>query len=143
MRIKLDKNAHVLVRAHADDAGLDIFSPAEYNISPGGYCVIDTGVHVQIPVACCGILKSKSGLSVKEQIHTVDGVIDCGYTGSIVVKLHNGDRYKYAHIKAGQKITQLLIIPCLSPVVEIVENVDDLYQCDTDRGDSGFGSTGE
>lgn len=56
------------------------------------------------------MLKSKSGLNVWHGI-TSDGVIDEGYTGSIMVKLCNhGDKpYK---IERGDKITQLVVVPC-------------------------------
>ena len=94
MRVVLDKNAFVPERAHEYDAGLDIKTPVP--IVVGGYspcygngtAIIKTGVHVEIPVGYVGMLKSKSGLNVKNSI-TGEGVIDCGYTGEIVVKLYN------------------------------------------------------
>lgn len=137
MKIMLDERAFPPVRGHEADAGLDLRSPYAVSIPPGGYCVIDTGVYVGIPAGYCGILKSKSGLSTKENIHTVDGVIDSGYTGSIVAKLHNGNRYRPAFIDAGQKITQLVVVPVVTEEIEIVSSLD--Y---TERGSGGFGSTG-
>ena len=137
MKIMLDERAFPPVRGHEADAGLDLRSPYAVSIPPGGYCVIDTGVHVGIPAGYCGILKSKSGLSTKENIHTVDGVIDSGYTGSIVAKLHNGNRYRPAFIDAGQKITQLVVVPVVTEEIEIVSSLGD-----SERGSDGFGSTG-
>ena len=67
---------------------------------------------------------------------TADGVIDAHYTGSIAVKLYNHTPDNY-RIKAGDKIAQLVILPCLLPELEIVDSLED-----TDRGDGGFGSTG-
>jgi dUTP pyrophosphatase len=81
------------------------------------------------------MLKSKSGLNVNHGI-TSEGVIDVGYTGSIVVKLYNqsGDDYT---VHAGDKITQLVILPILTPELELVDDLES-----TERGNGGFGSTG-
>lgn len=67
MKVKLDDGAFMPERAHFTDAGLDLFSPADYTIYGygGKSVVIDTGVHVQLPHGTVGMLKSKSGLNVK------------------------------------------------------------------------------
>ena len=146
MKIMLDKGAKMPTRAHPYDAGLDLYAPKEVLI-PGteinpftydvdiGSATIDTGVHVEIPEGYTGFIKSKSGLNVKYGL-TADGVIDAHYTGSIAVKLYNHTPDNY-RIKAGDKIAQLVILPCLLPELEIVDSLED-----TDRGDGGFGSTG-
>ena len=59
-----------------------------------------------------------------------------GYTGSIVVKLYNHSGYDY-RVKAGDKITQLVILPILTPTPYLVDSLEE-----TDRGDNGFGSSG-
>jgi dUTP pyrophosphatase len=82
-----------------------------------------------------GFLKSKSGLNVKHGIVS-EGVIDVGYTGSIVVKLYNHSDKDY-YVEAGDKISQLVILPILTPSLDLVDTLDD-----TDRGDNGFGSSG-
>lgn len=129
------------VRAHRDDAGLDILTPKDVLIGRGKSEVINTGVHVEIPHGCVGLLMSKSGLNVKHGI-TSEGVIDCGYTGSIVAKLYNhGDKDVY--LEAGDKITQLLIVPVdYLYELEEVDSTDEFYDGETERGDNGFGSTG-
>lgn len=82
------------------------------------------------------MLKSKSGLNVRDDL-TSEGVIDSGYTGSIVVKLYNhGDKSKF--IRAGEKISQLVIMPIITPELELVQFLEE-----TERGDNGFGSTGK
>ena len=92
MKIMLDEGAKMPTRAHPYDAGLDLYAPegdGSYCINAcGGSCTIDTGVHVQIPEGCVGLVKSKSGLNVKHGL-TCTGVIDSHYTGSITVKLYN------------------------------------------------------
>lgn len=136
MKIKLDSGAYVPERAHEADAGLDLRSPDNYLIPARGSAVIDTGVHVDIPVGYTGFLKSKSGLNVKYGI-TSEGVIDSGYSGAIIAKLYNNTDEDYA-VSKGDKITQLVILPCLLPSVNIVDDFEG-----GERGTSGFGSTGK
>ena len=138
MRIKLDEGAILPSRAHPTDAGLDLYSRETKTVPARYYETFDTGVHIELPQGTVGMLKSKSGLNVKHHI-TSEGVIDVGYTGSIVVKLFNHG-YKSYTVKAGDKITQLVIMPYLAPDKDGIEIVDDLGE--TDRGDNGFGSSG-
>ena len=135
MKVKVDKGCYIPERAHEDDAGLDLRTPHEVFIPAGSSAVIDTGVHMQIPVGMVGMLKSKSGLNVKYGI-TSEGVIDAGYTGSIVAKLYNNGS-KGVKLDAGSKITQIVIMPIAKLPIEIVEHLDD-----SERGDNGFGSSG-
>ena len=135
MKVKLDDFAFIPERAHNTDAGLDLKSPVCIEIPPRCSAVIDTGVHVDLPIGTVGFLKSKSGLNVNHDI-TSDGVIDVGYTGSIKVKLYNHGIIPYQVLR-GDKITQLVVFECHFPDVEIVEELDN-----TERGNKGFGSTG-
>ena len=82
------------------------------------------------------MLKSKSGLNCKHGLVS-EGVIDAGYTGSIVVKLYNHGASTYT-VKAGEKISQLVILPIITPEPEVVDSL-----ADTERGTGGFGSTGK
>lgn len=135
MKVVLDEGAKMPTRAHEWDAGLDIYA-REAQIVPAKDCAkFDTGVHVEIPRGCVGFLKSKSGLNINHGIVS-EGVIDSGYTGSIVVKLYNHSGYDYK-VEAGDKISQLVILPILLPDPEQVESLDE-----TERGNGGFGSTG-
>lgn len=148
MKIKLDPGAYMPERAHADyqarnrvrvltDAGLDIKSPKDCIIPAHDSATIYTGVHViKLPPNTAGLLVSKSELNMRYNI-TSTGLIDEGYNGEIVVKLHNHGGLPY-FVAKGDKITQLVVIPVL---YEAVELVDDLQQ-DSERGDKGFGSTG-
>lgn len=136
MKIKLDKGAFIPVRAHGTDAGADLRSPIKTVVPAMGSRVIDTGVHIQLPHGYVGMLKSKSGLNVKYGI-TSEGVIDEGYTGQIMVKLYNHSNYPYT-VMRGDKITQLVIVPCEYLQFDLVDDLED-----SERGDDGFGSTGK
>lgn len=136
LNVMLDDGAMLPTRAHKTDAGLDLYARKGEVVPAGGSACFDTGVHIEIPVGFAGFLKSKSGLNVKHNL-TSDGVIDCGYTGSIVVKLYNHGQDDY-YVHAGDKITQLVILPILTPDLQRVDSLED-----TERGDGGFGSTGK
>ena len=135
MKIMLDKGAKMPTRAHPWDAGLDLYAKAGGSVCGLISATFDTGVHIEIPEGYVGFIKSKSGLMVKNDIVT-DGTIDSHYTGSIKVKLFNHSPWDY-FVDAGDKIAQLVIVPCLLPELELVDSLEE-----TDRGVSGFGSTG-
>lgn len=135
IKIKLDDGAKMPTRAHSTDAGLDIYAREEQIVPAKDSAIFNTGVHIELPVGTVGMLKSKSGLNVKFGI-TSEGVIDVGFTGSIVVKLYNHSGFDY-RVKAGDKISQLVILPILTPDPVLVDSLED-----TDRGDNGFGSSG-
>lgn len=136
MKIVIDPGAYLPERAHDLDAGYDLRSPTRAYVPPYSSATIDTGVHIEIPEGYVGMLKSKSGLNVKHDI-TSEGVIDSGYTGSICVKLYNHGQNAY-EVNKGDKISQLVIMPIITPALELVECLDS-----TERGDGGFGSTGK
>ena len=135
LRIVLDEGAKMPVRAHTYDAGMDLFARADGTIPARGSAVFDTGVHVEIPAEYVGFIKSKSGLNVKRGI-VAEGVIDAGYTGPIVVKLYNHSDEDLL-IRAGDKLTQLVILPVALPELELCDALNE-----TERGAGGFGSTG-
>lgn len=135
IKIKLDEGAKMPTKAHSTDAGFDIYARDTQIIPAKESAKFDTGVHIELPVGSVGMLKSKSGLNVKHGI-TSEGVIDVGYTGSIVVKLYNNSGYDYT-VNAGDKITQLVIMPILTPELTEVDTLEE-----TERGNGGFGSTG-
>lgn len=134
INIKLDEGGILPTRAHETDAGLDLYSPIWAIVPANGSMTIDTLVHVELPGGSVGMIKSKSGLNVNRSILS-EGVIDEGYTGSIRVKLYNhGNRD--VEIKVGDKISQLVILPCLYLTPVLADEIKG-----GDRGDNGFGST--
>ena len=136
MKVKVDPGCYAPTRAHETDAGLDLHAKESVKIYPHSGAVIGTGVHVELPHGCAGLLVSKSGLNVKHGI-TSTGLVDEGYTGEIVVKLYNHGDKTYA-VNAGDKISQLVVIPVLYETVELVDKIEG----GTARGSGGFGSTG-
>lgn len=134
----LDEGAFEPLHGHKADAGFDLRLPEyakDVYIQPYDSAVIDTGVHFEIPVGFVGFIKSKSGLNVKKGLQA-EGVIDAGYTGSVVVKMYNHGNESVT-FRPGDKITQIVFLPI--PEVEL--NKVDTF-AETERGDNGFGSTG-
>ena len=137
MKVKLDEGAFKPERAHELDAGYDLRTREQSMVVPaGGSAVFNTGVHMEIPSGFAGFIKSKSGLNVNHDILS-DGLVDSGYTGSIRVKLYNHGTEDYT-VHRGDKISQIAILPVFTPDIEIVSELNE-----TERGESGFGSTGK
>lgn len=136
IKVKLDSGAFPPESAHEADAGYDLRTPTDCYIPAGKFAIIDTGVHIAIPKGYVGFLKSKSGLNVRDHL-TGEGVIDSGYTGSIMVKLYHNSESGGKYFRRGDKIIQIVLLPILKGEIEIVEELEE-----TERGDSGFGSTG-
>ena len=137
MKVVLDEGAHIPEKAHRADAGYDLRTPKRVVLRRHESVCIDTGVHVQIPDGWFGQMFSKSGLHVKHDIVSLGGTVDSHYTGSIVVKLYNLGNEDYV-FEAGDKIVQIVFMPCGS---FSLTQVDELEK--TERGDGGFGSSGK
>lgn len=136
MNIYVEKGAYMPDRAHKTDAGLDIRARETRLVKAHSGTLFHTGLHVQLPHGTAGLLVSKSGLNVEYGI-TSTGLIDEGYTGEIMVKLYNHSDANYL-VNAGDKISQLVVIPVFYENVHFVDSLDE----NTERGDKGFGSTG-
>lgn len=137
MKVKLDPGAYAPKRAHDTDAGLDIRTPSDFEILPGGSATIYTGIHVQLPPNTAGVIMSKSGLNMKDGL-TTTGLIDEGYDGEIVVKLYRHSQFgRMRYFNRGDKIAQLVVIPVLYEDVEVVDEIQGGA-----RGADAFGSTG-
>lgn len=136
MKVVLEKDAVMPYLAHATDAGYDLFSREDVTILPNCRTAIDTGVHMAIPEGYEGHIRSRSSVMVKKGCLT-DGTIDSGYRGSIRVILFNlsGEQVE---IKKGERIAQIVIERVYTPKLEQVDELEA-----TERGDSGFGSTGQ
>ena len=121
-------------RKHTDDAGYDLKSRINVNVFPGKTEKIPAGLVVEIPWGYAGLIRARSSGTLKGlDIH---GTIDSGYRGEIFL-LTNNLTDSPIEIKAGERIAQLVVVPCL---VETIELIDELP--DSQRGIGGFGSTG-
>jgi dUTP pyrophosphatase len=131
----VDVGCKIPSRAHETDAGLDLYAAEDGWVWPKSRKTFGTGLHVAIPKGYVGFLTSKSGMMKKGM--TSRGTIDSDYRGSIKAVIYNHGWLPY-RIRRGQKITQLVILPIITPYLDIVDSLDE-----TERGTGGFGSTGK
>ncbi len=132
---RLEPAAILPTRAHADDAGLDLYALEDNVVPPGEGRLLRTGVAVAVPGGHVGLVCDRSSLA-KRGLKTAGGVIDAGYRGELGVVVWNLSRADQP-VKKGERCAQLLVIPIATPVP--VES-EDLGA--TVRGAGGFGSTG-
>ena len=133
---KLDERATIPSYAKYGDAGMDLRAIRFQRDSDGNY-VYYTGLAFEIPEGYVGLLFPRSSISKTSHfLRNSVGVIDSGYRGEIMFKFGYGSNIKTYMV--GERVGQLIIMP--HPQVEF-EEVDDLS--DTERGEDGFGSTGQ
>ncbi|ABM45764.1 dUTPase [Spodoptera frugiperda multiple nucleopolyhedrovirus] len=130
-------NGYTPRMATAGAAGYDLYTPVDFIIKPGRQIIIDTEVSIQLPEGTYAQIASRSGNAVKYEVVVLAGVIDNDYRGSIKVLLRNLGK-KNRQFQRGDRIAQLIINNYYK---FSWEQVDEL--CDTDRGEQGFGSTGQ
>ena len=125
----------------AEAAGADLTAclEAPVTIEPGQTAFIPTGIALEVPTGCAGLVYARSGMACKQGLAPANkvGVIDSDYRGEIMVALHNHSGAARS-IEPGQRIAQLLITPVLTPAYEEAATLSD-----TARDAGGFGSTGK
>lgn len=120
------------------DAGFDLRAAAAIVLAPGEQALIPTGVHCAIPVGWVGLIKDRSSVALKG-LHTHAGVIDASYRGEIKILMANRSGSPFG-VDVGIKIAQMVIIPHLMAGSE----ARDFSQLgESERGQGGFGSTGQ
>lgn len=133
---RVSPDAVLPTRAHADDAGMDLYSLEDVTLEPGHGKVTKTGIALAIPEGYVGLVADRSSMA-KKGIKTSGGVIDAGYRGEVHIVLWNISG-EAVHLRRHERIAQMLILPVITPAVKEVETLDQ-----TARGEKGFGSTGK
>lgn len=119
-------------RAHANDAGADVFSPRNEVLEPGQVSKLPLGFDLRLPDRFAGYIFPRSGLSTQGIVCELPP-IDSGYTGEVHAIISNVSNERY-EIKEGDKIGQLVIMPVLIPEFS--------FEKWKERGMGAFGSTG-
>lgn len=138
---KLSAKAILPTYGSAEAAGADLYACLDESVTiqPGETAWIPTGLALEVPKGCAGLIYARSSMGVKRGLAPANkvGVIDSDYRGEIRVVLlnHGKDPQTVAH---GERVAQMLITPVLTPAYTEVEELDD-----TQRGQGGFGSTGK
>lgn len=138
---RLHPQAQLPTYGTPEAAGADLYACLEESlvVEPGETVFVPTGLALEVPKGCAGLVYARSGLACKQGLAPANkvGVIDSDYRGEIRVVLHNHGKTPQT-ISHGQRIAQLIITPVLTPAYEEAEELTD-----TGRGSGGFGSTGK
>lgn len=140
MRVKIQRlNPNLIVPsyAHAEDAGLDLYSLEDKILAPGERYLFKLGFALEIPKGYVGLIWDKSGLAASSGITSLGGVIDSNYRGEVGVVVFNTSK-QAIDFKKGDRIAQLLIQPIESVEVEEVKKLSD-----SPRDTGAWGSTGK
>lgn len=139
---KLSEKAVMPVRAHNGDAGLDLTcTNITTALNEAGQLMIvyHTDLAVEIPEGYVGFLMPRSSIWKKSIMLTNHvGVIDSSYRGEIIAVFRATTDVVPKVYNQGDRFAQLVIVPI--PEFEPIE-AEELSE--TDRGDDGFGSTGD
>ena len=137
-----DKNC-LPERQHPTDAGLDLKAAVWANVTPRVTTKIPTGVHVEIPEGYVGLIFPRSGLASRGiTLANSVGVIDSDYRGELICAMTNTKPHNFkCEVQQYDRIAQLVIVPIALPELNICETLEELSN--TERGDGGFGHTGE
>lgn len=143
---KIFENATIPTRGSEYAAGYDLY--AAPNLQEGSHSIIiephttekiGTGIAVQCPKGTFGAIFARSGLATKQGLRPANcvGVVDEDYTGEVIVAIHN-DTDQPKEINYNERIAQIVFIPYIAGDLIEVKELET-----TDRGNSGFGSTGK
>lgn len=137
---KMRENAVLPTYESQEAVGADLRACIEeaVRVEPGQTVFVPTGLAMEIPVGCAGLIYARSGLSCKKGLAPANkvGVIDSDYRGEVIVALHNHGS-EMQTVNPNDRIAQLVIAPVLTPGFFEVSELSD-----TQRAGAGFGSTG-
>ena len=142
VRVKiLKEGARLPAYGSAEAAGADLYACLEgpVTIEPGQSVFIPTGIALEVPLGCAGLIYARSGLACKRGLAPANkvGVVDSDYRGEIIVALHNHGTAAQT-VENGERVAQFVITPVLTPAYVAAESLSD-----TARNQGGFGSTGK
>ena len=138
---KLRPNAVTPTAGSKYAAGYDLYAcmeEGETTIQPHTAAKIGTGISAAVPEGYFGAVFARSGLAFKQGLRPANcvGVCDSDYRGEYTVAMYNDSEVPQT-VKNGERIAQLVILPCMTAEFEETELLPE-----TGRGAGGFGSTG-
>ena len=134
---KLSSDLPDPVYAKHADAGFDLYARERTVLAPGVQTAVPSGIALAIPEGYVGLIWDKSGLSIKYGLKTLGGVVDAGYRGEVMIGMINLSQHEYIFEK-GDKVAQMLIQKVEQAVFEEARELGE-----TERGETGFGSSGK
>lgn len=118
------------------DVGYDLASVERVVVPPGERALIPTGIRLEMPENIWCSIEARSSASAKMLI-TPDAIIDSGYRGELFAVVFNLGKEPYT-VEPGERIVQIIFH---ERVLADVQEVDSITP--SERGESGFGSTGK
>ena len=142
VRVKiLRENAMIPTYGSEQAAGADLYACLETPVvlHPGETAFIPTGISLEVPAGCAGLIYARSGMACKRGLAPANkvGVVDSDYRGEILVALYNHGNVAQT-VENGERVAQFVISPVLTPAYVIADCLSD-----TARNQGGFGSTGK
>ena len=142
VRVKiLKEGARLPAYGSAQAAGADLYAclTEAVTVAPGETAFIPTGIALEVPLGCAGLIYARSGMACKRGLAPANkvGVVDSDYRGEIIVALHNHGTAAQT-VENGERVAQFVITPVLTPAYEVAKDLSD-----TERNQGGFGSTGK
>jgi dUTP pyrophosphatase len=134
---RLHLEAKPPTKGHPGDAGIDFFADETVLFPPNGQKNIKTGIAIEIPNGCVGLIWDKSSVSFNKGLKIMGGVIDAGYRGEIIMSLYNTTSTPQT-IEKGNKIAQMIIQRFEDCEIKEVSELSE-----TARGEGREGSTGQ
>ena len=142
LRVKKHSPDHdgILPPKKSGDVGFDLVVSEDCVLKPGSTVmtqyIVPAGVSIKCPEGFFCIIVGRSS-AAKRGIDVQLAVIDTGYTGPMFACCHNLTPYEI-EIKKGDRLAQVVFLPSYVPsLIEVAELPS------TERGETGFGSTGK
>ena len=134
--LKISKSAENPEYILKSDVGFDVKAIENVSLFPLEQKEVRTGIAIEIPEGCVGLVRDRAGIVQKMNVHTVAGTFDSGFRGEVSIMLVNMND-KTIEIEKGMRIAQIILIPIVKAKIKEVKKLSD-----TERGEKGFGSTG-
>ncbi|MEU8245046.1 dUTP diphosphatase [Nonomuraea sp. NPDC048916] len=136
---RLDPELPVPSYAHPGDAGADLYTAEDVELSPGERAVVRTGIAIALPEGYAAFVHPRSGLAARHGVTMVNapGTVDAGYRGEIRVTLINTDAKEPFRLRRGDRVAQLVLQRVERAAFREVGGLPG-----SARGAGGFGSTG-
>ena len=138
LKVMMDPDAgYVPAYAHEGDAGLDLRAVEDMTIPAAWTAMVRTGLHVEVPDGCVGLVFPRSGLGSKGiTLKNAVGVVDSGYRGEVLAAVWNTTLEDF-NIRKGDRICQMVVMPYMPCEIEVSDALSD-----SESGCDGHGSTG-
>jgi len=133
---RIDKSIDLPEYISETDVGFDLRAGENKKIYPGAQETVRTGIIIEIPKDCVGLVRDRVGIVTKMNVHTAAGTFDSAYRGEVSIVLINMGEEEVL-IEKGMRIAQMILLPIVKPEIKEVKELEE-----TCRGSKGFGSTG-